>query len=96
MRVLGIGVPTEISRMALVSIAMETHFTDRELRALLLTHFYDHRKESFAKIENASALIPDGSESESHRIVKPLADFGLVEGDPILVPKSHGYETQYR
>jgi hypothetical protein len=75
---------------------METNFTDRELCALLLTYFYKRRKELMTKVESPSDLMPDGSESEFHRIAGQLVDFGLLSGEALMVPRaSAGYQKQY-
>ena len=86
----------QIATLSGAATEMETNFTDRELCALLLTYFYKCRKDPMTKVESPSAIMPDGSESEFHRIAGQLVDFGLLTGEAYQVPRAiGGYETQY-
>ena len=90
------GILPQIATLLGAATGMETNITDRELRALLLTYFYNRRKEPMTKVESPSGIMPDGSESEFHRIAGQLVDFGLLAGEGCLVPKTRGgYETQF-
>jgi hypothetical protein len=91
------GIGAQIANLSGAATEMETNFTDRELCALLLTYFYKRRKEPVTKIESPSAIMPDGSDSEFHRIAVQLVDYGLLTGEACMVSRaSGGYEKQYR
>lgn len=90
------GILPQIATLLGAATGMETNITDRELRALLLTHFYNRRKEPITKVDRPSEIMPDDSESEFHRIAGQLIDFGLLVGDArMVINTTGGYEKQY-